>query len=283
VAAEKKIKYTHRRAAVALAKDYLMANPTATRRQVMQATHISAPTASKARRELIDLGLIQPSLHDPWVTRRTNAQLEEAAIAEAAAAMTDPPASEGPTAAPEGQPAESLGQVDVPAAQENPGPAPPRVVAPAPRRDKSRPRSAGDVLRDTEAEQKALDSMEAGLGDLNADEQRRIAARIARNPLLPPQVRLQAITVKNKLDFETQDRNALGPGVPLTRADALKRGAALVRAWGPDFTRDAITLAFSPEGTPNGSNPQTMDAGQPASSPQDDASEQKSHPEVPAP
>jgi len=81
--------------------------------------------------------------------------------------------------------------------------------------------------------------------DASPEEMRSILTRILRNRALDPRVRVLAIAQKQKLDFETQDRDSLGPGKPLTREDALTRLTLLITACGPDLLQDAITRAFN--------------------------------------
>lgn len=114
-------------------------------------------------------------------------------------------------------------------------------------------KSAGDLIREVEH------AAGTSFDDLPPDKMKRILSRIANNPAMPPQVRIMAITAKNKLDFETQDRHDLGPGVPLSRESAVERLSWLMEACGPSVVEDAISLAFSPKGLSNGQTVETAD------------------------
>jgi hypothetical protein len=83
--------------------------------------------------------------------------------------------------------------------------------------------------------------------DAGADEMRRILTVILRNKALDPRVRVLAIAQKAKLDFETQDRDTLGPGEPLTWEAGVTRLALLHEACGPKMVHEAITRAFKKE------------------------------------
>lgn len=81
--------------------------------------------------------------------------------------------------------------------------------------------------------------------DLDTEEMRRILSRIARDLTLPATVRISAITAKQKLDFEQQDRHSLGPGEPLSKESASLRLSLLMKACGFGIVRTAIQLAFA--------------------------------------
>lgn len=84
------------------------------------------------------------------------------------------------------------------------------------------------------------------VGDhLDTEEMRRILSRIARDLTQPSTVRIAAITAKQKLDFEQQDRHSLGPGEPITKESAALRLSLLMKACGFAITRTAIALAFA--------------------------------------
>lgn len=100
------------------------------------------------------------------------------------------------------------------------------------------------------------------LDDMTPEEMKRVLTRLIRNPGMPPQIRIAAITAKQKLDYDTQDRHALGPGAPLSREAAIDRLASLMRACGPDLVHDAITAAFT-KGAGRGSDTEAVDEGQP--------------------
>jgi hypothetical protein len=99
------------------------------------------------------------------------------------------------------------------------------------------------------------------LRDMTPDEMKGVLVRLIRNQAMPPQIRIAAIAAKQKLDFEAQDRNALGPGPPLSREDARDRLGRLMKACGPELVHEAITVAFG--GEANGQE-EAVDPGQPA-------------------
>lgn len=118
--------------------------------------------------------------------------------------------------------------------------------------------SAADLMKQVE------DITGEEYDNLTPEQMKRILSRIAGNAMMPPQVRIMAITAKNKLDFETQDRHDLGPGKPLTYAQALQRVVWMLEAIGPKMLEEAITIAFSPKGTahaPEAESPVVGEAG----------------------
>ena len=101
--------------------------------------------------------------------------------------------------------------------------------------------------------------------DITPEEMKRVLTRLIRNPGMPPQIRIAAITAKQKLDFDVQDKHALGPGAPLGKDDAVDRLASLMKACGPDIVHTAITVAFTPE--VSNVTKETVDKGQPSPPP----------------
>jgi len=84
--------------------------------------------------------------------------------------------------------------------------------------------------------------------DLDPVEMKQILSRLARNPMIAPQVRIAAVTAKTKLDFETQDRHTLGPGKPMTRAGAEDRMSMMMKALGLEITVSAFEKTFNWKG-----------------------------------
>lgn len=115
-----------------------------------------------------------------------------------------------------------------------------------------------DPRAEKELEKKIEEIADKPLEDISNDEMKMVLTEIIRNKKFPPQVRVAAIGQKVKLDYETQDRHALGPGAPLSYNDAVDRLSMLMVAVGPDLTHDAITKAFSKEKA----HEKTVDPGQ---------------------
>ena len=87
----------------------------------------------------------------------------------------------------------------------------------------------------------------AGAGpdaDLDVEEMKKRLSRIAMNPLIHPQIQIKAMEVKRKIDFDSQDTHELGPGPPLTKADALDRLGLMFQACGPELVLEAFHMVF---------------------------------------
>lgn len=93
-----------------------------------------------------------------------------------------------------------------------------------------------------------LESAKTSDKELTAEEQRTFLSKLARDKNEPPQIRMAAMTMYNKLvSDDTDERDALGPGKPKTRADRVTRLSLLMRACGPTESLDAYKMAFNVE------------------------------------
>lgn len=209
---------------LALAKEFLRANPLASTDDVIRATRCSARTVSQARRELREARLPGQSRYD----RKNPQVVADAAMGATANIPSDPSAFDLMASEELLRAAEAEAYRMVGAKQKPP------LVEPTPE--------------------------EPILKDITPEEMKGVLTRLIRNPAMPPQIRIAAISAKQKLDYDTLDRNALGPGPPLSREAAIDRLALLMRACGPDLVHEAISAAFG------GSSAQeeAVDTGQPA-------------------
>lgn len=101
-------------------------------------------------------------------------------------------------------------------------------------------RGTAEVLEILDAERATHDG-----GQMTPDEQRAFLTNLSRDITEAPQVRMAAMAMYNKLVESTTERDALGPGKPLTRADSIMRLSLLMRAVGPMVTVKAYEEAFS--------------------------------------
>ena len=93
--------------------------------------------------------------------------------------------------------------------------------------------------------QKEINDDVTDISDMDPREMKRILSKIARSRVEHPTVRIAAIREKNRLDFETQDRHELGPGVPLTREGAVDRITLLMEAVCLDIIHEALEKMIS--------------------------------------
>lgn len=166
-----------------LVKEYILLNRGANNGQVMHATHVSMPTVTRARRELIQDGLVQPSRFDH--TRRQ--------------------------------------------------PTFPDII------DVDTPLDPNDALK------KRLEDFAGHSGEPHSPtEMRRRVSTIAREAALAqnPQLELAAIQNLARLDAQMGDKNALGPGPPLSRDDRISRLSVLLDVCGPSLVAESAGIAF---------------------------------------
>lgn len=115
-------------------------------------------------------------------------------------------------------------------------------------------RGTAEVLEILDAEKATHEG-----GQMTADEQRTFLTNLSRDTTEAPQVRMAAMAMYNKLVESTTERDALGPGKPLTNPERIMRLALLMRALGPAVTLKAYKEAFAIKGEEL--HDETMDAG----------------------
>ena len=81
-------------------------------------------------------------------------------------------------------------------------------------------------------------------GEMTPEEQRKFLTSVARDKNEAMQIRMAAMVHFNKLAESTSERDALGPGKPLTNADRRMRMSLLMRACGPALVLSAYKEAF---------------------------------------
>lgn len=107
-------------------------------------------------------------------------------------------------------------------------------------------------------------------GEYTIEKQRKWLRQVQRDEQHPIQIRMAALQMYNKLNVEdVNERDALGPGAPLTDKERINRIALLMKSCGPKLVLKAYEEAFNvtAEATnahiPETNTPQTIEAPSP--------------------
>jgi len=83
------------------------------------------------------------------------------------------------------------------------------------------------------------------VGEMTLEWQRKFLTQVSRDKNEPVQLRMAAMAAYNKLAESTSERDALGPGKPLTDKDRITRLSLLMKACGPTLVLKAYEEAFN--------------------------------------
>lgn len=197
------------------ARDYYLRHPDASISEVAAALNIATRTVARSREALVNEGLLAPGRNNP----DSAAAAIAAAVASSVGTGSDTPQAEGPA-------------------------------------DPVAPRPSGGHPRNAVLDDEALRKMNAMIDELAGDDstdveetRKRMIAQVKRwvfDPLLTPDTRMSAATLWAKL-VDMQRAKDLGPGKPLTQADAIERASDFSIACGPLIMTVALFRAFDRE------------------------------------
>lgn len=182
------------------AKEYLLANPTATNRDAAAAVGCSPRTIGYARAELVNAGLIPPA----WGDHKSDANRRQVRVsADTLPQVVEPP--------PEGTPFDTQSTVDL---------------------------NAAISKQLTEGAQYRMHLDDIDTEEIDIEKLKRILWRIARTEP-DNRIRTSAIWTLTRIQQDINAR-PLGPGVPRTKADIIDRFLQLFEGVGPAVVIEAM-------------------------------------------